>query len=128
EGSEWVGEGGGRWGVWLVDAGSRNGVRYRGCRLAGAARLEDGTPAGVGASILQARRRPTADADLSPEPATGQLGFNRPPRIVPPAPTPELLVPVPPARPTGSRLPWVSVLVPLLLGGVLYLALHTALY
>ncbi len=113
--------------VRVADAGSRNGIRRRGWRLAGEAEVGVGDVFGVGESVIGLRERVVADADISRDP-DGCLRFNRPPRILPPRPATELLVPVPPAPPRGFRFPWATVLIPLVLGGLLYVVFPTMGY
>jgi S-DNA-T family DNA segregation ATPase FtsK/SpoIIIE len=106
--------------VTVTDVGSRNGIRRRGYRLADEGTLEVGDVFGVGETVIGLRERIVADADVSTD-AAGGLRFNRPPRILPPRHTTELLVPVPPTPPKGFRFPWLTVAIPLLVGGLLYL-------
>jgi S-DNA-T family DNA segregation ATPase FtsK/SpoIIIE len=113
--------------VRLVDTGSHNGIRWRGWRLAGAAELVVGDVAWLGETVVGLRPTVLADADLT-HGQDSTLLFNRPPRIAAPAPVDELLVPVQPGKPSGFRFPWLTVLLPLLFGGVLYLALPNAGY
>jgi DNA segregation ATPase FtsK/SpoIIIE, S-DNA-T family len=135
--------------VRIADTGSRNGIRRRGWRLAGEAgeagqaEVGVGDVLGLGESVVGLRERIVADADVSADsdaggPANvdasglvklnGGLRFNRPPRILPPRPATELLVPVPPTEPKGFRFPWITVLIPLLLGGLMYLVFPNAGY
>jgi DNA segregation ATPase FtsK/SpoIIIE, S-DNA-T family len=109
--------------VQVLDAGSRNGIRLNGWRLDDVATLTDGQIFRIGESVLAARRSLGADSDVRPDPATGRLLFNRPPRITSPGRLPELLVPIEPSAPAGFRFPWIMTLIPLLLCGVLYFVL-----
>lgn len=104
----------------ISDHGSRNGVRRRGWLMDGDAELEIDEVVRLGETVVGVRERIVADADVTGG-ADGWLRFNRPPRIVSPRPPTELVIPVPPTEPRGFRFPWVTVLIPLLLGGVLYL-------
>ncbi|WP_112272033.1 FtsK/SpoIIIE domain-containing protein [Lentzea terrae] len=111
----------------LSDTGSRNGIRWRGWRLTDVTEFECGDVAGMGESVVGLRPAVLADADV----AAGENGtrlFNRPPRIDVPGKVADVLVPVPPEKPTGMRFPWITVLLPLLVGGVLYLVLPNAGY
>jgi DNA segregation ATPase FtsK/SpoIIIE, S-DNA-T family len=110
----------------LVDAGSRNGTRWEGHRLDGAATLTDGDVFQVGETVVELRRSPTTAAGghrltghrqrLERDAATWELIYNRQPRITPPTDRPELVVPVRPASPTRRRFPLAAVLLPVLLG------------
>ena len=63
--------------------------------------------------------RPRHDA-LSSD-GTGNVNFNRPPRVPRPWRPTKLTVPTPPGKPSKAKLPLAASLVPLLLGGVMYL-------
>jgi DNA segregation ATPase FtsK/SpoIIIE, S-DNA-T family len=112
----------------LADADSHNGIRWRQWRLAGTARLIPGDIAWLGESVVGVRSALLADAGISTDPVSGVRRFNRPPRIPAPEPVAELVVPVEPEKPTGFRFPWLTVLLPLLFGGLLYLVVPNAGY
>ncbi|ROR82238.1 DNA segregation ATPase FtsK/SpoIIIE, S-DNA-T family [Plantibacter flavus] len=70
----------------------------------------------IGASIVRLGRQPRSDADTMPD-ALGTTAFNRAARIRPPAQQPT--VKLPGERPTSSDrapLPWLSALVPVVIG------------
>ncbi|MGO3884938.1 MAG: FtsK/SpoIIIE domain-containing protein [Mycetocola sp.] len=70
----------------------------------------------IGSSIIRLGFEPFSDADLSAD-EPGLLDFNRPSRIDPSAPTPAVLMPGDkPDDPDKSPLPWLSALVPIVLG------------
>ncbi len=106
--------------VRLRDSGSRNGVSWRGYRLADSADLDDGDVFGVGESLVALRRIEPADAVTAADPATGTLRFNRPPRLARPTPPPVLAVPAAPAAPRGARIPLLAALAPLVIAGLVY--------
>jgi len=60
--------------------------------------------------------------------ARSEAALNRAPRLPVPPGQDELLVPVEPEKPTGFRFPWLTVLIPLVCGGVLYLVVPNAGY
>ena len=108
-------------GAELRDSGSRNGTRWTGYRLEGSATLEPGDVFQAGETVLQLRR-PQPPADLvERDPRAPLLRFNRPPRIAPAEVPPELAVPAEPEKPKARRFPLAAVLLPLLLGGGLFL-------
>jgi DNA segregation ATPase FtsK/SpoIIIE, S-DNA-T family len=104
----------------VADADSRNGIVWRGFRLNDKVSIEDGEVLRLGETVLAARRCVPPDVKLELDPACRVSRFNRPPRIVPPRRRPEVAVPARPERPKGFRFPLATVLVPLLLGAVLY--------
>ncbi len=110
-------------GVTVSDAGSANGIRFGAWRLDGELCLRDDQVVGLGESVLAVRRPSGGDAELTPDAGGGTRLFNRPPRIRVPGHLPELVVPSPPERPGGLRLPWAATLLPLVLCGALYFVL-----
>ncbi|RII42766.1 hypothetical protein DWB68_05360 [Galactobacter valiniphilus] len=70
----------------------------------------------LGSTILRVGRVPASDADLSGD-EPGSLGFNRPSRIRPSTPVPGVLLPGDrPDDPDKTPLPWLSALMPIVLG------------
>src|SRR5690606_27117945 len=70
----------------------------------------------VGASILRLGVVPASDADLHRD-ALGDRAFNRPARILPGAEPPILVLPgEKPDDPDQSPLPWLSAVIPVVLG------------
>jgi S-DNA-T family DNA segregation ATPase FtsK/SpoIIIE len=107
--------------VELRDCGSSYGTGWAGYQLEGTAQLAPGDVFGAGETVLEVRRPPAPAKLLQRDPKAALLRFNRPPRIDAPAPPPELLVPAEPERPKARRFSLAAVLLPLLLGGALYL-------
>ncbi|MBO0694082.1 MAG: FHA domain-containing protein, partial [Acidimicrobiaceae bacterium] len=109
---------------WVIeDLGSANGTWIDGRRIDGPTPLEPGAAVEVGASVLEVRATPPADADVHVD-EDGSLAFNRPPRLQPAARQPSVEVPSKPAQPEAMPFPWIQALVPLALGGVLYATTH----
>ncbi len=106
-------------GASVTDSGSRNGVVWRGVRLAEPARLAEGDAFGVGETVVALRLADAADAPVEP-PADGVLRYNRPPRIQSPRQVAEFSAPGRPEKPRGMRIPMIAALLPLLLGGVVW--------
>ena len=115
-------------GAVLEDAGSTNGVGWAGHRILGAQRLAAGDVFQIGDSVVSVREVETAARVLDPPAANGTRGFNRPPRIAPPALATEIEVPVQPTEPQGLRFPLISLLAPVLIGVALVLLLHQIVY
>ena len=70
----------------------------------------------LGSSILRLGTAPASDADLSAD-EPGTLGFNRPSRIDAEQPKPSVLLPGErPDDPDKTPLPWLSALMPIVLG------------
>src|SRR5690606_21539850 len=70
----------------------------------------------VGASILRLGVVPASDADLHRD-ALGDRAFNRPARIMPGAEPPVAVLPAEkPDDPDQSPLPWLSAVIPVVLG------------
>jgi S-DNA-T family DNA segregation ATPase FtsK/SpoIIIE len=110
----------------VADTGSRNGVGFRGVRIAGDTGLEDHDVVQVGESLLCVRPCEPADGALRQDPAAGVSWFNRPPRIAPARRTPEVTIPAKPEKPRGMRFLLATVFIPLLLAAVLYLVMPHA--
>jgi S-DNA-T family DNA segregation ATPase FtsK/SpoIIIE len=69
---------------------------------------------GPSALIVQAAAR--SDADLIPSTEPGRLDYNRPPRLLPPAPGMNYRLPAAPSAPTRNPLPWLAAALPAVLG------------
>lgn len=70
----------------------------------------------IGSTVLRLGIAPAADADLTPDPL-GDRGFNRPSRIRPAAEQPVISLPGDkPQDPDQSPMPWLSAIIPVVLG------------
>ena len=70
----------------------------------------------LGSTVLRLGRAPAGDADVSAD-STGARAYNRPSRIAPAAPQPVLSLPGDaPDEHEGSPLPWLSAVLPVVLG------------
>ncbi|MDR5698427.1 FtsK/SpoIIIE domain-containing protein [Agromyces aerolatus] len=70
----------------------------------------------LGSSVIRLGIAPMADADLTPD-ALGDRGFNRPSRIRPAAEQPVVALPGDkPQDPDESPMPWLSAIIPVVLG------------
>jgi S-DNA-T family DNA segregation ATPase FtsK/SpoIIIE len=70
----------------------------------------------LGSSVLRLGIAPVGDADLTPD-ALGERGFNRPSRIRPAAEQPVVALPGDkPQDPDESPMPWLSAIIPVVLG------------
>ncbi|MGO2664871.1 FtsK/SpoIIIE domain-containing protein, partial [Mycetocola reblochoni] len=98
------------------DAGGAAPVRINGEPVAGPTTIVPVDLVQLGSSIIRLGFEPVSDADLSAD-EPGVLDFNRPSRIDPSIPTPAVLMPGDkPDDPDKSPLPWLSALVPIVLG------------
>jgi S-DNA-T family DNA segregation ATPase FtsK/SpoIIIE len=103
--------------VEVVDSGSAAGVTVDGAPILGAARVEPGAVIATGATRLLIDRIDAAP----PAPARANtVAFNPPPRIFAPYTGAQHEVPGPPSKPSRHRMPWISALVPLLMGAGFY--------
>jgi S-DNA-T family DNA segregation ATPase FtsK/SpoIIIE len=107
-------------GVVIGDAGSRNGVGLRGRRVGEPAPVALGEPFSVGETVLAVRVPDAADAPLEPVTPDGTVYYNRPPRVPLRLDVPQWIVPGRPEAPRLARFPFVIVLVPLAMAGVMY--------
>ncbi len=112
----------------VEDIGSRNGVGWRGHRIAGPQPLQPDDVFQVGESVIALRRPAPPVAVVDPPGPAGTRRFNRPPRIPPPAPDHELEVPTEPSKPPGRRFPLASILAPIAIGLVLVVVLKSLTY
>jgi S-DNA-T family DNA segregation ATPase FtsK/SpoIIIE len=109
-------------GVTVADAGSRNGTRVDGAWVVGDTAVPPDAVLTLGGCHAVVRAP-------SPLPATGRRTHNRPPRSpAPPSPAPLRMPAAASARSGAPRFSWAAVLVPVLLGGVLVVALGNAMY
>lgn len=100
----------------IVDLGSANGLEV-GTTTVGRALLRRGDRVRLGDTELLVRAFDPAGA-AAPE---DRGGFNRPPRLDPRYDGTELAAPVPPKPAPTTRLPIIPMLMPLLIGALLYL-------
>ncbi|MFD9946298.1 FtsK/SpoIIIE domain-containing protein [Nonomuraea sp. NPDC059023] len=112
----------------LTDAGSRNGVAWRGFRLGTCAQVAPGELFGMGETVLTIRAVDPADAPLQPVREDGWVLFNRPPRLPARSAPLRLTVPRRPQPPRAVRFPLIAILLPLVLAGVAYLVFPGAAY
>jgi S-DNA-T family DNA segregation ATPase FtsK/SpoIIIE len=74
----------------------------------------------VGHTLLTVQPVTAPDASLSPNPAGASLDFNRPPRLLPPVRRTQFALPQEPRRPDKTPVPLLMMLVPLVMGGVMW--------
>jgi len=97
-------------------ASAEAAVWVNGERIVGAATVAPADLVQVGASILRLGVVPATDADLHRD-ALGDRAFNRPARIMPNAEPPVVVLPgEKPDDPDQSPLPWLSAVIPVVLG------------
>ncbi|HET7488113.1 MAG TPA: FtsK/SpoIIIE domain-containing protein [Acidimicrobiales bacterium] len=104
----------------LEDAGSRNGTSWQGYRLERPAPIDPGDVAQAGESVVTVRPAAPAEPVLEAGATPGTVRYNRPPRITPPAAQRELVLPEEPEDPRGIRFPAAAVVLPLVIGGLLF--------
>ncbi|HEV1996963.1 MAG TPA: FHA domain-containing protein [Candidatus Dormibacteraeota bacterium] len=103
----------------VTDLASATGTLVDGERIAGSRALRAGQAITVGGSTLQVTSHQVAvDGEQSPG---AEVSFNRPPRVIVPAPSAVHRLEAPPSEPRPARLPIAAALLPLVLGGVLLL-------
>lgn len=100
--------------VELVDAGSANGTLVNGLPVDRAV-LVAGDQVTLGDTVVTIEASHT---DMEPT-RTGTVHFNRSPRLDPQYVGSVLKAPEPPERPKPPRLPYIALLAPLIMGGVL---------
>ncbi len=88
--------------------------------LADATTWPTGQVLGLGPALLERVDITGPDASLSPNAATPELDYNRPPRLHPASGVKEFSVPVEPKRPDKTPIPLLMMVVPLLMGAGLY--------
>ncbi len=89
---------------------------------------EPGALVRLGSSVLTVRPVAVADRLLLQPPDSGQLDFNRPPRLLPPFLTTQFRIPKPPVPPQRSAIPWIMVFVPAMFGIVMATVFHSPFY
>lgn len=114
-------------GATVEDLGSANGTWVDGVRIAQPVSLPYGGLLRVGESTLQ-----LVGPSEPPAPVTaagdGRLAFNRPPRLRPPRPLVQVVVPAPPAERERNPLPLLAIVAPLVLGVVMWRVLGNATF
>ena len=105
---------------WVIDdLGSANGTWVDGHRVDGPTPVPAGAAIEIGASVLEVRPAPNADADVHRS-DDGTLEFNRPPRLEAAVRTPRVQVPSRPVEQESFPFPWLQALAPLAIGGILF--------
>ncbi|MHB8959304.1 MAG: FHA domain-containing protein, partial [Candidatus Limnocylindrales bacterium] len=115
--------------VWLTDLNSTNGTRIEKVRAEpkNATRLH--LPAGLmlGGTAITVRERAAAPEpkDDRPEPvnSVGDILFNRPPRVATPQRAETIALDAAPTEPAKGRIPLATSIVPLVLAGVMLVAM-----
>lgn len=82
----------------------------------------------VGETALTVQPVAVVDRMLLRPPDSGQLDFNRPPRLLPPLRPTSFRIPKPPVPPQRSALPWIMVFVPAMFGIVMATVFHSPFY
>ena len=82
----------------------------------------------IGSSVLEAHPVALSDADLVPSADSGWLDFNRPPRLLPPVPADTFRRPAPPAAPARNSMPWITAMIPALMGVAMAIMLKQPFY
>ena len=98
-------------------------------RSAVAERIEwtPGANLAVGHTLLTVQPVGAPDASLSLNPAGATLDYNRPPRLLPPVRRTQFSLPQEPRRPEKTPIPLLMMLVPLVMGGLMWLFTKNAL-
>lgn len=105
--------------VEIADAGSTNGILINDRRVDGVQRLATGDRVTIGDTTLEANILGAAEEVGHRD--GSRVSFNRPPRIEYPFEPTKVLLPSPPEPPSKPRIPLASAIVPILMGGFLYL-------
>jgi S-DNA-T family DNA segregation ATPase FtsK/SpoIIIE len=82
----------------------------------------------AGATFLTVQPVEAPDRMLVRPPDSGQLDFNRPPRLLPPFLTTNFRIPKPPVAPQRSAIPWIMVFVPAMFGIVMATVFRSPFY
>jgi S-DNA-T family DNA segregation ATPase FtsK/SpoIIIE len=82
----------------------------------------------IGRSVLTAHPVTPGDAELIHSPDGGWLDYNRPPRLLPPVAANRFRYPAPPIAPGKSSLPWITAMIPALLGVTMAVVLKAPFY
>ena len=105
--------------IQVHDLGSTNGVMVNGQTIAGVANVTSGDLVTIGDTALRFRLLEVAEH----KPAGVVVEFNRPPHVFRPFEQTEMKLPAPPEEPPRQRLPIIAAAIPLLMVGIMYLAL-----
>ncbi|TPG03980.1 FtsK/SpoIIIE domain-containing protein [Curtobacterium flaccumfaciens] len=89
---------------------------------------EAGALVRAGDTVVTVRPVEAADRMLVRPPDSGQLDFNRPPRLLPPFLSTDFRIPRPPAAPQRSAVPWIMVFVPAMFGIVMATVFRSPAY
>jgi DNA segregation ATPase FtsK/SpoIIIE, S-DNA-T family len=81
----------------------------------------------VGHTLLAVQAVSLPDASLSLNPVGATLDYNRPPRLLPPVRRTQFSLPQEPRRPEKAPIPLLMMLVPLVMGGLMYAFTKNAL-
>jgi S-DNA-T family DNA segregation ATPase FtsK/SpoIIIE len=114
-------------GAVVEDLGSSGGTWLDGAPVEGLTPLPYGAMLRVGTSTLSLVPPTEAVAPLTTR-GDGRLGYNRPPRLRPPYPVVQVVVPAPPAVRDRNPLPLLAVAAPLVLGIVMWRVLGNATF
>ncbi|MDQ6746990.1 MAG: FHA domain-containing protein, partial [Candidatus Dormibacteraeota bacterium] len=111
--------------ITVTDLGSEGGTVLDGAPVRGTRAVRAGQVLEVGGTslVVEALREPSADLAAS----SNEVPFNRPPRVIQGRGGEVHRLAVPPDRPRRPRLPLVTALVPLLMGGAMLFFIHNAL-
>lgn len=108
-------------------AGDEAAVWVNGERVTAATTLAPADLVQIGASIFRLGFVPASDADVHRD-ALGDRAFNRPARIMPPTEPPIVVLPgEKPDDPDQSPLPWLSAIIPVVLGVTMALVFGRAI-
>ncbi len=82
----------------------------------------------LGDTVLSVGPVEVVDRMLLRPPDSGQLDFNRPPRLLPPFLQTDFRIPKPPVAPQRSAIPWIMVFVPAMFGIVMATVFRSPFY
>ena len=82
----------------------------------------------IGNSVVEVHPVGLGDADLVSSTEGGWLDFNRPPRLLPPVPAAAFRRPAPPAAPTRNSMPWITAMIPAVMGVAMAVLLRQPFY
>ncbi|MCU1590682.1 MAG: cell division FtsK/SpoIIIE [Frankiales bacterium] len=114
-------------GATVDDLDSTNGTWVDGARVDRTTTLAYGGLLRIGDSTLQLLPLSEAVAPVAPA-GDGRLAFNRPPRLRPPRPVVQVVVPAPPTDRDRSPIPVLAVVAPIVLGVVMWRVLGNATF
>ncbi|MBK5307468.1 MAG: FHA domain-containing protein [Frankiaceae bacterium] len=114
-------------GATVEDLGSTNGTWVDGARIEGPTALSYGGLLRVGDTTIALVEASEPIAPVTPT-GDGHVAFNRPPRIRPPRPVVQVVVPAPPTERDRSPIPLLAVIAPLVLGVVMWRVLGNATF